>query len=209
MVAATHRDLREEVNNDRFRAEPLLSIGGDRRSMPPLRERVEDIAAISEMILGNLGVDDETLRSLSEPSFVSQLSAPSWPGNARELRNHLERCVVFGQVVPVHPGAGEQADQPPRVDPNEPFHGAKRAWVERFERAYVEALLTAHNGKVTKAAEAAGIGRVLLWKLCNKYKLGKYSIVACPLGGVRCLSRSRTPIECFVCLRVCSRVLSY
>lgn len=88
----------------------------------------------------------------------------------RELRNHLERCVVLEQPLSV-----AEADEPAHggfaIDPRRSYSEAKRAVLDEFERRYLEALLALHQGNVSKAAREAGMDRVYLYKLLHRHGL--------------------------------------
>src|SRR5262249_22472859 len=108
--------------------------------------------------------------ALTRPEALAELARAAWPGNVRELRNHLERSLVFPDAdadAPAEPTAG------PDIDPAVPFVAARDHAVAHFERRYLEALLTAHGGKMAPAAAAAGIHRVYLYRLLKKHRLGR------------------------------------
>ncbi|QDE69332.1 sigma 54-interacting transcriptional regulator [Myxococcus xanthus] len=172
VIAATHRDLRAEVNAARFRSDLFFRLAVVRIIIPALRERPEDIPLIAERILTAFGAGSEQLAALSTPEFIAQLQHAAWPGNVRELRNHLERCLVFQDAMP--PDADEvsaQAVLRSLVDPKQPYAEARRRALEVFEREYLDALLKLHGGKVSQAATAADMDRVYLYRLLRRHRL--------------------------------------
>ncbi|WP_434348595.1 sigma 54-interacting transcriptional regulator [Myxococcus virescens] len=172
VIAATHRDLRAEVNAARFRSDLFFRLAVVRIIIPALRERPEDIPLIAERILTAFGAGSEQLAALSTPEFIAQLQHAAWPGNVRELRNHLERCLVFQDAMP--PDAEEvsaQAVLRSLVDPKQPYAEARRRALEVFEREYLDALLKLHGGKVSQAAAAADMDRVYLYRLLRRHRL--------------------------------------
>ncbi|NVJ12741.1 sigma 54-interacting transcriptional regulator [Myxococcus sp. AM010] len=172
VIAATHRDLRAEVNAARFRSDLFFRLAVVRIIIPALRERPEDIPLIAERILTAFGAGAEQLAALSTPEFIAQLQHAAWPGNVRELRNHLERCLVFQDAMP--PDADEvsaQAVLRSLVDPKQPYAEARRRALEVFEREYLDALLKLHGGKVSQAATAADMDRVYLYRLLRRHRL--------------------------------------
>jgi DNA-binding NtrC family response regulator len=188
IVAATNRDLRTEVNAGRFRADLYFRLAVLRVRLPPLRQRPEDLPALVDSILANLDADDELARPLRDPAFLAQLAGSAWPGNVRELRNHLERCLVMQDAVPIGdepeaepvtpaprapaaPPAAPPPSTPPGADPSLPFVEARERALAAFEREYLEALLARHGGRTVRAAAAAGIGRIYLYKLLKKHGL--------------------------------------
>jgi DNA-binding NtrC family response regulator len=172
IVAATNRDLRTEVNGGRFRSDLYFRLAVLRIELPPLRARPDDLPSLAVGLLRSIGASSEEIALLTTPEFHSGLRRAAWPGNIRELRNHLERCLVFQEALPIDDGAerptsAKAAD--PVVDPREPYAAARRRAIEAFERAYVKELLALHGGKVTAAAAAAGLDRVYLHKLARRH----------------------------------------
>jgi two-component system response regulator GlrR len=168
VVAATNRDLRAEVNSGRFRSDLYFRLAVIKVVLPPLRERPEDIPLIAERILARTGADPARVQAFYTPDFVSTLMRAAWPGNARELRNYLERCLVFQEALPVAESVTPPAT---RVDARMPYADARGRAIDEFERAYLEALLALHQGKVSQAAAAAGMDRVYLHKLLRRHGL--------------------------------------
>jgi transcriptional regulator with PAS, ATPase and Fis domain len=172
VIAATNRDLRGEVNAGRFRPDLYYRLAVLKISLPPLRQRPEDIPPIVDSLLSLLGISIEKNEWLRSADFMATLQRAAWPGNIRELRNYLERCTVFGSVLPTQDG--EEPETAPSQEPVNlavPFLQARDKVVASFERRYLEALLRAQKGKTGKAAEAAGIDRVFLWRLLRRHGL--------------------------------------
>ena len=169
IVAATHRDLRREVNEGRFRADLYFRLAVLPVALPPLRERAEDLSHLVREMLGAMGAREPEIARLTSEDFLAALRRGAWPGNARELRNHLERCLAFEEALPV--GATAAAASTTPVDASVPWGEARRRAIEAFERDYVRALLARHHGRTTHAATAAGIDRVYLYKLARRHGL--------------------------------------
>lgn len=167
ILAATNRDLRREVNEGRFRADLYYRLAVLRITLPPLRERVEDLPSLTRELLASMGATAESKAALSTPEFLASLARGAWPGNARELRNHLERCLAFEEALPVEEGSAPKVAV---VDASVPYAAARRRALEAFERGYVHDLLARHGGKVAHAAAAAGIDRVYLYKLSRRHR---------------------------------------
>jgi transcriptional regulator with PAS, ATPase and Fis domain len=169
VVAATNRDLRSEVNAGRFRADIYFRLAVLKISMPPLRERPEDIPILVERIVDSLTTDLPTRERLLEPHFLARLSRCAWPGNVRELRNFLERCLVLDeQLLPGERAGSAGTDT---IDPTVSYAEARRRALDSFERRYLDALLRHHGGRVASAARAAGIDRVYLYRLLHRHGL--------------------------------------
>ncbi|MBW2526940.1 MAG: sigma 54-interacting transcriptional regulator [Deltaproteobacteria bacterium] len=173
VVAATHRDLRAQVNEGRFRADLYFRLAVLRLSIPPLRERPEDIAILADRLLADLGADPPARAELLDRSMIARLQRGVWPGNVRELRNYLERCMVMESAAPLSERAPEAgaASQALSVDPSVPYSEAKRRLLDQFERQYLTSLLEAHAGNVSAAARAAGMDRVYVYKLLRKHAI--------------------------------------
>ncbi|MBI4952813.1 MAG: sigma 54-interacting transcriptional regulator [Myxococcales bacterium] len=172
IVCATHRDLRAQVNEGRFRADLYFRIAVVKLVVPPLRERPLDIAPIAARLLADLGADAATSAELLDRDLIARLERGVWPGNVRELRNYLERCLVLESAAPVSERAPEPRASALAIDARLPYSEAKRHLLDEFERRYLTELLAAHQGNVTRAARAAGMDRVYVYKLLHKHGLG-------------------------------------
>ncbi|MDP1824478.1 MAG: sigma 54-interacting transcriptional regulator [Archangium sp.] len=166
VVAATHRDLRAEVNSGRFRADLYYRLAVVEARLPALRERIEDLPGLVAELLARLGLEGrpEAKRLLEEP-LLGTLKSHPWPGNVRELRNFVERAVALDDAgLPSLAGTGAAtvaAD----------FRGARDEAVRAFEKTYLEALLAQHGGNAAAAARGAGIDRAYLYRLLWRHGL--------------------------------------
>ncbi|HEU0034284.1 MAG TPA: sigma 54-interacting transcriptional regulator [Kofleriaceae bacterium] len=166
VIAATNRDLRAEVNVNRFRSDLYYRLAVARITLPALRERREDIPALVDELLHQLRVPPATAARLKRGEVVHRLQQREWPGNVRELRNYLERSVAFADddLVP-EPIAPEPAPAPGEVVP---YTTAKKHAQDAFERAYLADLLQRFD-RVSQAAAAAGVDRVYLYRLLRRH----------------------------------------
>jgi DNA-binding NtrC family response regulator len=169
VIAATNRDLRGEVNAGQFRSDLYYRLAVVKITLPPLRERPDDIQALATQILGGFGAGRSLVTNLLTPEFLGNLQSASWPGNVRELRNYLERCKVFRTALPV--GDIALADGAQRVDASLPYPEARRRALAAFEKDYLRELLKQHGGRVAQAAVAAGVDRVYLYRLLRRHGL--------------------------------------
>jgi DNA-binding NtrC family response regulator len=186
LVAATNRDLRREVNRGSFRADLYFRIAVVTIELPALRERPEDIPLYIEAFLAEHAAAGHPLQLGADT--IAELSARPWPGNVRELRNALERAAALGEVEAASDIASDlcadrgraidatvsgaetaATDTHTHADPTVPFKTGKALLVDRFERAYVEALMQRHGGNITQAARSAEIDRVYLLRLLDKF----------------------------------------
>jgi DNA-binding NtrC family response regulator len=169
VIAATNRDLRAEVNAQRFRSDLYYRLAVVQIRLPPLRERTQDLPMLVDAILADLGMSDHPLAAtLRNDDARVQLTAHTWPGNVRELRNYVERCLALRAAIP--PGAEPTADAVAEDVPV-PLKTARDRAIRVFEHAYLTDLLARHDGNVTAAARAAGVDRIHFYRLLWKHGL--------------------------------------
>jgi two-component system response regulator GlrR len=166
VIAATNRDLRAEVNAGRFRSDLYFRLAVVKIPLPPLRQRPEDIPVIVDELLRQLQVPEKAAARLKTPSFLGELARMSWQGNARELRNHLERVLVFADDISLQRSPSEVDAGP--LSPVVPFVDARKRAQDAWERQYLENLMRQFPGKVAEAAKAAGVDRVYLYRLLRR-----------------------------------------
>ena len=162
VIAATNVDLRAEVNARRFRADLYYRLAVLPVSVPPLRERLDDLPLLVEALLDELGAaNDPAAARLRSPDFAAELRQRPWPGNVRELRNLLERALS---------GIGEAAD-PRAAAPDASEHETYRAARARWEREYLSALIARSGHNLSQAAKQAGVDRASLYRLLWRHDL--------------------------------------
>ena len=171
VIAATNRDLRAEVNAGRFREDLYYRIAVVQIKLPPLRQRLEDLPILAEMLLARMGIPEERVREIMSSDFVRTLRSAAWPGNIRELRNYLEQYLVFDDVMITSADGIDDGDPRIRVDASIPFSEARQQVLTDFERLYASELLRLHDGKVSQAAAEAGIDRTYLYRLLRRHKI--------------------------------------
>jgi DNA-binding NtrC family response regulator len=169
VIAATNRNLREGVNRGKFRADLFYRVAVLRVTLPPLRERLEDLPVIAGEILAQLAAPGDDTGFLLEEAFLDSLVEHDWPGNARELRNHLERCLALRAAAPLEAGDGPPARRP--TDASVPFKDARERAIAEFERAYLTDALARSDGRVATAARAAQLDRMYFYRLLWKHGL--------------------------------------
>ncbi len=165
VVAATHRDLEAEVENGRFREDLYYRLKVVEMTLPPLRERLEDVPLLAERFIH--AVAERLGRKPLHPSneALARLTRHAWRGNVRELRNVIERAAVLASGAEITladlalDGEEIPADAATNIAIGVPFRDAKRITVESFERAYLMRALREHGGNVSRTAEAIGMVR--------------------------------------------------
>jgi len=158
VVTATNRDLLAEVREGRFREDLYYRLAVFPITVPPLRERKNDLAALAGHVLARLG----TKTDLSV-EVMHLISGYDWPGNVRELENVLERALILsggGQIGPQH----IQLPEPVLARP-EPGSGS----LPEIERKMLEDAMRKAAGNKTKAAKLLGITRRMLYTKLEKF----------------------------------------
>jgi DNA-binding NtrC family response regulator len=174
VIAATHRDLRAEIEAGRFREDLYFRLAEVRVALPPLRARTTDIPELARHFAGHFG-------NGAPPEFeegaLEELSQRPFPGNVRELRNLVARAAALGEngVIKLEDlssgGFGYRAASSELVDAGGVFAVAKQRAVNRFERTYLEALMKRAAGNISRAAREADLARHHLRELLRKHGL--------------------------------------
>jgi DNA-binding NtrC family response regulator len=177
VLVATHRNLQEMVDAGAFRRDLFHRVVVFPITLPPLRERREDIPALIDYFARQVCAQNGWKLIPFAPEAVEALAQYVWPGNIRELRNAVERLLL---LAPNTPGAvvdcmtvelalpsASTADPPP---PNAPSaeSGALAARVAAFERATLLAELERHHGHITNTAKALALERSHFYKKCQQ-----------------------------------------
>ena len=171
VIAATNRDLDEEIRVGRFRSDLFYRLNVIAIHLPPLRQRVDDIPVLADHFLGRIAAARGETQKRLHPDASALLQAYGWPGNVRELENAMERAVILSNGPEIHPDAlpkavTEQRSTPlvsPRTPPN--------PTLEAIERAYIMWVLANEHGNKSRTAEVLGIDPSTLYR-----KLGRYGL---------------------------------
>ncbi len=166
VIAATNRDLEKAVAEASFREDLYYRLNVIRVTLPPLRERKEDIPLLVEYFLERLEAELKRHVRVS-PEAMAALLAHAWPGNVRELRNVLERGAVVAQgevVKPADLGLGPALAR-------EPAAASGPSTLEDMERRHIAEVLGYASGNISQAARLLGIDRVTLYNKMRKYQL--------------------------------------
>ena len=150
VVAATNGDLRRAVDEGRFREDLYYRLSVFPVHLPPLRERPDDIEALSRLFLERIAKEHRRAVPELAPATLERLRAYGWPGNVRELQNVLERAAILSP--------GRELRLPSGALPEHTLRGGERipSWEDQ-DRIYLERLFRATSGKVAGAEGAAAI----------------------------------------------------
>jgi two-component system response regulator AtoC len=180
LVAACNRDLEEMIEMGEFRADLFYRLNVIRVSMPPLRDRPEDIEPLTESFLIQRAAKRGGRRLRLSSDAAAKLRAYSWPGNVRELQNVVERMAILadgpvldGDLLPEEIARGEREALPSnaRRAAGEPVPTRFREAKTQFERSYMEDLLRKAGGSVTAASQISGISRRNLYDKIEKLEI--------------------------------------
>lgn len=186
VIVATHRNLAHEVEQGRFRQDLYYRLAIVPITVPPLRERTEDIPEISEFLLQQIARELKMPRKRLHPDALQQLMSYSFPGNVRELRNLLERAYILNEESEILwvdlPDQALHSDDIPMTLPtlmNGPLPDELplRETLAAWERNILEAMLTKTNGSKAEAARRLGLSKSDL-----SYKLSKYRMLNSTAG---------------------------
>ncbi|ACV67502.1 sigma-54-dependent transcriptional regulator [Desulfohalobium retbaense] len=166
LILATNRDLAQEVEAGRFHEALFHRINVFHITIPPLRERKEDIPLLVEFFLNKLA-GGQGVCTLS-PRAAQCLYDYQWPGNIRELRNVLERSIILSEA-----GVITEGDLPSEISGQhhneEPAQNPLR--LEAVEQAHIQRILRFFDYNRSQAAEALGVSRKTLYRKLQKYGL--------------------------------------
>ncbi|MFZ5562656.1 MAG: sigma-54-dependent transcriptional regulator [Thermodesulfobacteriota bacterium] len=173
VIAATHRDLEQEIKEGRFRQDLFFMINVIPIDMPPLRDRKEDIPVLTAVFLEqHARQNNATIKTLSQEA-LDLLCGYAWPGNVRELKNLMERLTIMIQKETI-----EAADLPRPYNPGKaaPALPAAELFVPtdlkeartRFEDAYIRFMLDQNGADIVKTAKAMGVDKGYLRKKMKK-----------------------------------------
>jgi len=181
VIAATHRNLEQMVEEGTFRADLLYRLNGATLKLPPLRDRLGDAALLTDHFLNAFGVE----LGIHQPTLTAEahsfLSRQFWPGNVRQLQNVLRQAILKRRELPINPSDLEELLPPDSDSPlaelsllalsqnlltqasnNELEDGAYRELVQQVEQTLLPLALTQTDGNLTQAAKILGLTRYTL-----------------------------------------------
>ena len=174
IISATNRNLKELVGKGHFREDLFYRINVIPITVPPLRERVEDIPLLAESFFRRVQLkSNKNIEGIS-PETMRLLMAYSWPGNVRELKSAFEYAFVTCRNETIQPYhlppsiyQDQQVPKPPRSTPREREEIKKKELIRVLEQT---------GGNQSKAAKIIGISRVTVWNRIKRYQLNnRYS----------------------------------
>jgi len=164
IIAATNRRLKQEADQGTFRDDLYYRLAGFKIDIPPLRERDGDISLLANFFLKQF---HERVQQI-DLEAMELLTAYTWPGNIRELKNIIERAVILAEGDTITPDL-----LPPEFhkQPSPLGNLSAESPLKEVERAHIKKVLQRVDGNKTKAAEILGIGTSTLYRKIEEYNL--------------------------------------
>lgn len=170
LVAATNADLKDLINNGKFREDLYFRLAVVTIRLLPLRERGEDVVFLAREFLQRYGGQNGQSKMVFAPDALRAMNRYSWPGNVRELQNRVKRGVIMASGSRVSAKDLELDDEKDLAASSATTLKQAR---EHVEREMVEQALKKNSGKITSAAADLGISRPTLYELMEKLGISK------------------------------------
>ena len=169
LLAATNRDLEEEIKRGSFRSDLFYRLNVIALHLPPLRDRRDDIPLLAESFLAASAEQRGEEPKRLTPAAAEVLQAYAWPGNVRELENALERAVILATGATIDADALPERITERRVEPLVAERTAANPTLDTIERAYIMWVLQAEGGNKTRAADVLGIDPSTLYRKLSRF----------------------------------------
>lgn len=171
IIAATNKDLQQEMERDTFREDLYYRLSVVSISLPPLRERGEDIALLASSFLNHFNKEyGKNIKTFSSEALL-QLQGYEWPGNVRELENRVKRAVIMARGHLVVP---EDLDL---LESEKGGRSTLKQAKEKIEKKFIREALIRNRGNISRAARELDVSRATLYDLLDKYQIGKEDFV--------------------------------
>ena len=170
IVAATNRDLEEEVRRGHFRSDLFYRLNVIAVELPCLRERRDDLVMLIDHFLQEMATERSGTPKALSSEALDAVMVYDWPGNVRELQNALEHAVVLTKAALIEPAALPERITRRRREPLVAERSSPNPSLEVIERAYIMWVLQAEGGNKTRAAEVLGIDPSTLYRKLSRYE---------------------------------------
>jgi len=165
VVAATNRNLAEEIAAGRFRRDLYYRLQVVEVVLPPLRERIEDLPDLVDYFIGQLAARLGVAELAHDEAALARLARYSWPGNVRELKNLVERSLILGYYADDFAPDEAAAAVPPAPT----FDAADEDSLAAIERRHILGVLETCKGNKSEAARRLGVSRKTLERKCSAW----------------------------------------
>jgi two-component system response regulator GlrR len=168
IIAASNLNLAQAVENGKLRQDLFYRLNIISLTLPPLRERREDIPVLSRHFVAKYAAQlDKAITGLSQDAMYL-LMTYNWPGNVRELEHVIERATVMSDGLLLE---AKDLVLPSSAVGCESLQEAKAKEIARFEKNYIQGLLRVCGGTITRAAQVARKNRRAFWQLIQKHQI--------------------------------------
>jgi two-component system response regulator HydG len=170
IIAATNRDLEEEVRRGNFRPDLFYRLNVIALELPALRDRKDDLLLLMDSFLQDLAQDRGGESKALSSEAMDAVMVYDWPGNVRELQNALEHAVVLTRSAIIEPSALPERITRRKKEPLVADRVQPNPALDVVERAYIMWVLQAEGGNKTRAAEVLGIDPSTLYRKLSRYE---------------------------------------
>ena len=170
IIAATNRDLEEEVRRGHFRSDLFYRLNVIALELPPLRDRRDDLVLLIDNFLQELSSERSDAPKALSSEALDAVMVYDWPGNVRELQNALEHAVVLSRGDVIDPMSLPERITRRRKEPLVAERSSPNPSLDIVERAYIMWVLQSEGGNKTRAAEVLGIDPSTLYRKLSRYE---------------------------------------
>ena len=173
-IVASNKNLKPLVEEKLFRKDLFFRLSVITIKIPPLRQRREDIPPLIDLFLTKFANEMNKQKPGLSSAALKKLQNYPWQGNIRELRNFIERLMVFHsgeeiiEDIEISLGTKEETLQIPPQLINQPYDKAKQSLINDFKRIYFESALQRNKGNITATAKEIGVNRSSLYKILKE-----------------------------------------
>jgi two-component system response regulator HydG len=170
IIAATNRDLEEEVRRGHFRSDLFYRLNVIALELPPLRDRRDDLVLLIDNFLQEMSAERSNAPKALSSEALDAVMVYDWPGNVRELQNALEHAVVLSRGDIIDPMSLPERITRRRKEPLVAERSSPNPSLDIVERAYIMWVLQSEGGNKTRAAEVLGIDPSTLYRKLSRYE---------------------------------------
>ncbi|MCT8976971.1 sigma-54-dependent Fis family transcriptional regulator [Clostridium sp. CX1] len=169
VIAATNRNLLDEINNKNFREDLYYRLNVMSVKTIPLKERIEDIEALACYFVNKLNSENPSLFKVLENSYLDIIKSYNWPGNVRELRNIVERSYYLCEGNSITEEYLHDYIVNKKENKLEDNNNDKMLTIEELERESIEKAIKQNGGDLLRAAQVLSISRATIYRKVKKY----------------------------------------
>lgn len=168
LIAATNRDLKTESDEHRFRSDLYFRLNIFEIKIPPLRERIKDIAPLTRYFVEQFSISANKKTLTIDTNFLNKLETYHWPGNVRELRNVIERSVILvnGEILTQDVLPYEIQHQADKINKT-----LSAFSMQSIEKLHIQKVLNYTNGNKAETARLLEIGIATLYRKLDEYNI--------------------------------------